>query len=112
MWIWTGISGQQLAKILQSWRYRVDKVLLTLEISSEAVGTKHLQGAEEHEEVQTVVEKVTWRQRGILLGGSVVLIYQFLSKLVRIAGRGLSEEGSQVVVERAATTSLEVDEED
>jgi len=102
--------GQQLAEVVECRWYGVDEVLLALKIATETVGTEHLQRAEKDEEAQTAVELRAWGQRGVLLSGGVILVYQFLSQIIGIAGRGLPKEGGEVVVVGAAASALEVDE--
>ena len=83
---------------------------LALEIASESVGSQHLQLTEQHEERQTVNEVMGRRYLGKLLHGIVVLIDQFTTDLIRILGRCLPQERSQVVVVRSLATALKVDE--
>ena len=85
-------------------------MLLSLEISSETIGSEHLKRAEEHEQTQAVDEVSLIRNLGIVLQRVVILIDQLTAQLVRIFCRSLPKERCEVVVERTATASLEVDE--
>ena len=111
VWIRQLCRCQQLAQVLDGWRYGVDEVLLALEIAAEAVGTEHLEQAEEYEEAQAGHEVMARGHLGKLLQGVVVLVDELAPQLVGIAGRRLPEERGEVVVVRAASAALEVDEE-
>ena len=50
------VLPQQLPQVLDGEGYALDEVRLLLEITPEAVGTQHLQGAEEHEVTQLATE--------------------------------------------------------
>ena len=83
---------QQFPEVANSRRDRLDEMLLTLEIATEAIGSQNLQQTEEHEKTQTVYKMVRLRHLGILLQGVVVFIHQFPAYLMRIFGRGLPQE--------------------
>jgi hypothetical protein len=67
-------------------------VLLALEVASEAVGSQHLQGAEEDKQAQTAVEEVVLRHLGELLGCLIVFVDEIAAQLVGILGRCLPQE--------------------
>ena len=47
--IWELVVVEQFAQVIDGWRYRVNEVLLVLEISAEPVCAKHLKRTEKHE---------------------------------------------------------------
>ena len=110
IWIWEVTLLQQLAQVLDGGRYRLDEVCLTLEIATEAIGSQHLQLAEQHKQAQALHEFVGSRHLRILLQRIIVLIDQLSAQFVRILRTGLPQERCQVVVVRTTTTTLEVNE--
>ena len=60
-------TGKEFPEVLDSRRYGLDEVLLLLEVATEAVGTQHLQRAEEHEKREAVGEVAHGRHLGIIL---------------------------------------------
>ena len=85
------------------------EVGLLLEVSAEAVGAQHLQGAEEDEVAQLGVE-VGFVHGLVLAQGVDVFGQQLLAEALGIVGLGLPEEGGDVVVDGALAPALEVDE--
>lgn len=66
---------EQVAQVVHGWRYAVDEVLLMLEISAETIGSKHLHGAEEHEQREPLGEMPDGWHLHILLQRVVVFRY-------------------------------------
>ena len=83
---------QQLAQVMDGGGYRLYKVLLLLVIASKAIGTQHLQGAEQHEKRQPVGEMAGRRHLNVVLQRVVILIHEFAPQLVGILGRSLPEK--------------------
>ena len=101
---------QQFAQVLHGRRNGIYEMLLALEIAAEAVGSQHLQRAEEHEQGQPLDEMAGRWHLGIVLQRVIVFHHQLAAQLMRIAGRGLPKERGQVVIVRTASAALEIDE--
>ena len=108
-----GVDGgvlQQIAHVIHSRRNAVYEVSLALEVAPEAIGSQHLQRAEEHEQVEACLEVSLGRHLGIVLQRVVVFGDEVAAQLVGIFCRCLPEERCQVVVEWSLAPTLIVDE--
>ena len=83
-------------------------MLLALEIATESIGTQHLQGTEEHKETQAMHEMAHRWYLGIVFQRLIVLPYQLAAELEGILGRSLPKEGSQIIIERSLSATLEI----
>ncbi len=101
---------QQLAQIVDGWGDAIDKVALALKIAAEAIGSQHLEGAEEHEEGEPLGKVAHRRHLGILAQRLVILIDQLAPELGGIACRRLPEEGGEVIIVGTTSATLVVDE--
>jgi len=95
----------------------VDEVTLLLPQSAIAIGSEHLQDAEEDEEVQTPQEVLACKpaiaggsigRRDVSLQALPIDVDELAAKVVAVARRCLPEETGYVVVDGSATAALEV----
>ena len=98
---------QEAAEVLDGRGNAIEEILLALEIAAQAVGTEHLERAEEHEELEVAAEALGV-DGGKRLEFEEVSLYHFFAQGVGIARGGLPEEGGHVVVQRTALSALEV----
>ena len=79
----------QFAQVLYGRWNRVDEMLLLLIIATEAVGSKHLHGTEQHKEAQAIDKMARRGHLGIVFQRVVVFVNQLAAQLVGIFCRSL-----------------------
>ena len=100
---------QQPAEISQRERYAGKKMRLLLEIAPETVGSQNLKHTEENEKTEPFVENLLV-YLGIALQSPEVGLDHLHSERLRIPGPGLPDEGGDIIIDRSAAATLEVDE--
>ena len=98
---------QEAAEVLDGCGNTIQEILLALKIATQAIGTEHLERAEDHEELEVAAEALGVNG-GKRLEFEEVSLYHFFAQGVGIARGGLPEEGGHVVVQRTALSALEV----
>ena len=99
--------AEQLAQVVHCRRDAVEEVPLALEVPAETVGTEYLKQPEEHAELQPFAELLLVDFL-ILLEALQVDVDELTAQLPRVVCRSLPEETGYIVLDRAATSSLEV----
>ena len=104
------VELEQFAQVLDGRGDGIDEVALLFEIATEAIGTQHLQRAEEHKLTQTVDKMAHRGNLAVLFERFVVLVNQFTTQFVGIFGGCLPKEGGQVVIVGTLASALIIDE--
>ena len=99
---------QQVAQVVHSRWNTVDEVLFMLKVTSEAIGSEHLQRTEQHKQRQTCGKMARARHLYILLQRIIVFCYELTPQFEGIARRGLPQKRGHIIVERTTTATLEV----
>ena len=88
-------------------RNGVDEVFFPFEIASQPIRPQHLQKPEQHEAHEVRAERLVVEVQQ-LIQCLHVFVNQRLAQALRIARRGLPEEGSHIVLQRALLSALKV----
>ena len=107
--IFREIVLQQLAQVFYCKWNALDKMWLFLEIATESVGTQSLKSSEKDKMTELALE-ISFVYRLVFTQGVDVMRYQFHPERIRKIGFGLPQERSHIVIERAFSSALEIDE--
>ena len=85
-------QGKKVTQILYGRRYAVDEMLLMLKVSTEAIGTQHLQCTEEDKETQPASKVTNGGNLDVMAQGMIVLRDKITAKLEAVLCRCLPQE--------------------
>ena len=105
-----GQPGENVAEVAEGVRDRLQEMGFAFVVATEAVGAEHLEGAEEDEMWESLSPSVfsqTWLK---LTEFVEILVDEAVTEFGGEVSTGLPEEGGDVVLGRAASSALEIDE--